>query len=1197
MTLIDPSPRIIDTIAADTLTVDLVEAFLAGQVEAEALPEPAWGPIGKEVYERTYRRDLYLRDPDTGEYEKAALGALVPQPWLMFDPPANGRTVEMWGDTIRRVVLGNLGFVDEKFAQPGEAIELFTTMYTGHALPAGRHLWVVGTNSPYSRNCFSSGFSGRLSAHASYLARRLFEGGGVGSNYSNDLIAVTPPVLRSIEVEFVIGGAHPDSKAVFETGKIVHLDGAVDPSTYDLVLTVEDTREGWVDVWNDLIDMSTQDGTDPLRVLIDVSALRPFGAPLRTFGGTASGPAPFVSAAANITHVLNGAADQDRRLTSVEQMRIDHEVAASVVAGGARRCLPGYTRINTDRGSLRIDQIKVGDVVATPKGSKKVSAFFDQGRQKMVVIKHALGELECTPNHRVAVYDSLTDWGFKEAQHLTADDHLVWDLVGSTNGVNVAPEVGHPIAGRVAAHVGVDPQVAQRFEGECSVDGCPSSGVCTKTPTPYCNTHYLRFQKWGDPLLKTNQGVVGFRTPELNEDLAWVVGLLHGDGNVFLRDGSPHQVSFAMDSSQPKMIDRLVNILVDITGGKPRIEERPGERCTSVHVGNRRFADWCYENVKQSRRPIQIPEWIFGATADVRWAYVAGLFDADGSCRTRPLALVSTVYHSLVSDLTRLMASLGVAVTSRQQLRPNDWQPIWTVNVVGAENYATVSMNLSRLSSKFEASERTSTGNSGNFGFIQEFAWAHGAKAYGGAKNVILPLGELRRQGYQFDTHAPVRVISVEELPYEEWTYDIEVEDIHQFTAEGLVVHNSARMSMKYWADHDIKEFIHCKARGDHWSTNISVEIDDAFRDALAAKDEHALMVFAELAAGMAHNGEPGFVNTDEHSRLEPVRIRVVNPCSEASLTASYDEDGEANGESCNLGSVNLEAFGTDTAGATRAFELMARFLYRATFKLYPDPLVNLIEDTNRRIGAGFMGLQGWMLSHGYRLSDLPDAGEMQDHLNQFRIAVRESADALADELGTPRPVKVTAIAPTGSISQMFGTQAGGHPVTAVRYIRNVRYSTADAAVDGFRAKGYTVEPDVRAANTVVVSFPSEDVILSKGYNEELIEAAADIPLDRFAALTLAIQDTFCAGADGQAVSATGQLAPGQTPQEVAEMIRPYLRLKGLTSFPTFSMPQMPFEAIDKERYDELVDEIAFYEAAYGDSNDGSCATGACPVK
>ncbi|MDQ2739524.1 MAG: hypothetical protein M3Y35_13115, partial [Actinomycetota bacterium] len=957
---------------------------------------------------------------------------------------------------------------------------------------------------------------------------------------------------------------------------------------------VVDAREGWVDTWVQMIDLACTAGRHDL--IIDVTDVRPYGAPLKTFGGQASGPAPLAASIIGIEQVLAGATG--RRLCGMEAMQIDHEIAASVVAGGTRRCLPGYTRVNTARGSVQIADVVVGDEVITAKGRRRVSGFFRQGRQQLVLVKHAMGEIECTPNHRVAVYDSLGSWSFKEAQELTAGDHLVWDARGTEDGVNVTPAVDHKIAGRVGPAVGVDPNVRQRYPGVCSVAGCPADGTVTRNPA-LCNTHYLRMQKWGDPLLKTNHGVQGFETPELTPDFAWMIGLLHGDGHVSLRTGTdrPKLVSFAMSDDHPAISQRLQAILSGV--GRVAVHQKPGERCHVVSVTNARFAEWCYANVKRANRAINIPEWVFASGSDVRWAYVAGLFDADGSCKTRPLMLTSTVYHSLASDLVRLMASLGVAAHAKPVIRPEEaWQPAWQVAVRGRENYLRTSENLLKHSCKFEAGERSSTGSGGNFGFTQEFVVAHGQSRYGGAKNRIVPVAELERRGIDLDGAFPTEFISVTPLPYLEETYDIEVEDIHQFTAEGLVVHNSARMSMMAWDDPQIWKFLRCKeSHTQHWTTNISVEVNSAFHAALAVGDEHATKVLDAVAAGMAVNGEPGIVDSTAHSIGESAPMRMTNPCAEIAL--EFDP-ADAAGESCNIGSVDLASFGTDHFAASRAFRLMARFLLRATLNPYPGEAPGRIERRNRRIGVGIMGLQGWLATHGKKMTEFADDPGLRETMTGFRRAVRDSADSLADVLDIPRPRKVTAVAPTGSIAQLGGTGAGIHPVFARYFIRRVRYASTDPKLTGLAAKGYVIVDDVYAANTKVVEFPQQDTLAAR-YGD-LIEQADEIAPADFLAMQNAIQVTLCGGTDGNAVSSTGALPTGMDPAVLVDAMKSVLGkgIKGITMFPEASGRQLaPYERITQDQFEQLSEKLFYAELSNltGDSNSGECATGACPIR
>ena len=317
-----------------------------------------------------------------------------------------------------------------------------------------------------------------------------------------------------------------------------------------------------------------------------------------------------------------------------------------------------------------------------------------------------------------------------------------------------------------------------------------------------------------------------------------------------------------------------------------------------------------------------------------------------------------------------------------------------------------------------------------------------------------------------------------------------------------------------------------------------------------------------------------------------------VHNSGEAFLATDNGNDGA--GESCNLGQVDLDAFGADMEGAIEAVELMARFLYRSTLNPHPDEPARRIEAVNRRIGVGVMGVQGWAAAHGYKLSELPDSQELLGKLTELRLAARRSADTLADQLGTPRPVKVTAVAPTGTISNLRGTTPGPHPVFARYFLRRVRFTEHDAAWRRLAGEGYDVVDDIYAAATKVVAFPMRDSVLDR-HPSELIEQADEIPVERFLDIVVAVQETFCGGTDGQAVSATAQVPAGTSPDDLARAIASRLgRLKGITVFPDVSRPLPPLEAVSKERYEELSRMVG--REAVGDSSTG-CVGGACPVR
>jgi len=72
-------------------------------------------------------------------------------------------------------------------------------------------------------------------------------------------------------------------------------------------------------------------------------------------------------------------------------------------------CFVGDTLITTDKGQIRIDQIKVGDMVLTRKGFKKVLATHNNGIKKIQTFFVGEIKIKCTPDHLF-----YTENGFKK---------------------------------------------------------------------------------------------------------------------------------------------------------------------------------------------------------------------------------------------------------------------------------------------------------------------------------------------------------------------------------------------------------------------------------------------------------------------------------------------------------------------------------------------------------------------------------------------------------------------------------------------------------------------------------------------------------------------------------------------------------------------------------------------------------------
>lgn len=405
-------------------------------------------------------------------------------------------------------------------------------------------------------------------------------------------------------------------------------------------------------------------------------------------------------------------------------------------------------------------------------------------------------------------------------------------------------------------------------------------------------------------------------------------------------------------------------------------------------------------------------------------------------------------------------------------------------------------------------------------------------------------------------------------------------------------VRRSARMSILHWADPDISRFLTCKRdTGDHWTTNISVEIDQAFISGLVRPESHASEVYAGIVAGMYRNGEPGIWDSELSNVGEVGRVNCTNPCGEIAL-----EDWEA----CTLGHINLEEFapvpGHEVAMAkslVRAHQLMTRFLIRATFSDYADPKQAEVQARNRRIGVGHLGVQAYMVKCGMKYSEGPDTDSWPLLLKRLYKIVRDEARNYCFELRIPECVKVTTVAPTGTIAKLPGTTEGLHPLYAKYFVRRVRFSTTHPdqirQVAELVALGHETEVDLYSANTVNVLFPTKDRLLDVA-NVGMIESAEDLSLDQMFAMQACYQATYV----DNAISFTANFDPTQVSErELGNSLKRWLgSVKGCTVMPDASREQAPYTRITKEEFDQMNS-----PKMTGTSNDEDCANGACPIR
>lgn len=715
-------------------------------------------------------------------------------------------SMQSYKQRITEVIDGNF-LLDSDF----DATEYYHTLklaIAGIMPTSGRHLQHGDINQPNKKmelftNCATAMFS-------FMLMRCLLQGSGVGRDYSSECCRVDWSNMP--DVRLVLDEAHPDFRYDLFQGAMEPLRDA--RHKYDSEsekvrwFEVGDSREGWAKIIEILETAAWQEKHKDKLFIFDFSKVRAAGQPIMGMQGRpASGPISLMNAIAKVASTKSSGMKPWK-----QALFIDHYVAAAVQFGGVRRCLPAGTLVTTSRGAVPIEDVVIDDTIVTPRGRAPVTAVFDQGMQSTINIRHQFGRFECTAEHRMAVFDSLSTWTFKRAGELVPGDRLVFDSAGwDFPGETVLPlyESGEPR--RAVTGAGGD----------------------------------------------TNSVMITI--PELTPDVAWLLGFIQGNG--YVGDKALGLSSNAFLPYGVKILAKAAEILTVF--GLPLGETKAvtGEntlvlRTHSVHLV--RYLAW----LKAPKTTLTVPDCVRFGTREVRAGYLAGLFDADGS-NNRPLQLLVSIYETFVEQVQQLYLSLGVLTQKTGGVRRESetWHPLYQVSTKGFENVEAINLLFEHQSVKLDYRIAPSQGG---FTFPTSMVRRE-LKAHWITANANQTTARIRHNLNREFVALPLEVLALEP-GRNVTTYDIEVDGLAQFTANGLVTHNSARMSVKNWRDRDVIEFIDIKRGGFLWSSNNSLLVDQEFwAKAAQPQPSHARRVFeaAVAASYWDATGEPGFINVD----------------------------------------------------------------------------------------------------------------------------------------------------------------------------------------------------------------------------------------------------------------------------------------------------------------------------------------------
>jgi ribonucleoside-triphosphate reductase (thioredoxin) len=223
-------------------------------------------------------------------------------------PLADGGTEE-WYQTVRRCIEGAQE-IGAKYTQE-EAERLYDLMFNLKCTYAGRMLWQLGTDTVrrFGANSLLNCWFTRIAKpdDFSFLFENLMLGGGVGFSIRREDVHELPRIKKI-------------------SRQISHEE------TKDADFIVPDSRQGWIELLRRLLDayFKTGKGFTYSTILV-----RRKGAPIKGFGGTASGPEILIEGIQRIAAVLESRIG--KKLRSIDALDICNILGHITVAGNVRR--------------------------------------------------------------------------------------------------------------------------------------------------------------------------------------------------------------------------------------------------------------------------------------------------------------------------------------------------------------------------------------------------------------------------------------------------------------------------------------------------------------------------------------------------------------------------------------------------------------------------------------------------------------------------------------------------------------------------------------------------------------------------------------------------------------------------------------------------------------------------------------------
>lgn len=355
-----------------------------------------------------------------------------------------------------------------------------------------------------------------------------------------------------------------------------------------------------------------------------------------------------------------------------------------------------------------------------------------------------------------------------------------------------------------------------------------------------------------------------------------------------------------------------------------------------------------------------------------------------------------------------------------------------------------------------------------------------------------------------------------------------------------------------------------------------------------------------ELLTRILDGGDPGFINAAEARRRAP-EFEGGNPCAEILLPSKGF---------CNLVQVVWHRFNGNFEGLKRAQYIAGRANYRQTCVSMKDGVLQLGWNDNQHLlrlcGVAPLGYVAW---EGLNNPAMLEAA---------RDAAVAGANSMADELGMPRPKRVTQVQPGGTSSKHLGLEGdevheGAHLALSRWIFNNINITKGEPLLDALKAAGYHIFDHPTDPTAMIVRIPVEYPaspaftpmkMMIDGREEEVevnLESAVS-QLERYRMLMKHYVQHNCSITISFDETEIEEMADWFMEHWDDYVGVSFLRRNDPTkTAKDLGFSYLPQEAVSKRIFEEYVSQLRPVDLAADTSQDlldmGDCATGACPIR